>query len=76
MARSPRVTGDHAVRALLKAGWTEARRAGSHVILHHELGPGHRVTVPVHAGRILKPKTLASVLRQAGITIEEFRALL
>jgi len=34
------------------------------------------VTVPVHAGAILKPKTLLSILDQAGITVEELRDLL
>jgi predicted RNA binding protein YcfA (HicA-like mRNA interferase family) len=33
-------------------------------------------TVPVHAGDTLKPKTLRSILRQAGLTLEEFTALL
>jgi predicted RNA binding protein YcfA (HicA-like mRNA interferase family) len=35
-----------------------------------------KVTVPVHAGVTLDPKLLASVLRQAGITAEEFREAL
>jgi predicted RNA binding protein YcfA (HicA-like mRNA interferase family) len=30
-----------------------------------------KVTVPVHAGETLDPKLLASVMRQAGITVEE-----
>jgi len=34
------------------------------------------VTVPVHAGTILKPKTLQSILDQAGIDVEAFRSLL
>jgi predicted RNA binding protein YcfA (HicA-like mRNA interferase family) len=70
--RAPRVTGDEVVRILLRAGWIESRRAGSHVILRGPGQPPERVTVPVHAGRILKPKTFASILKQAGLTIEEF----
>jgi len=34
------------------------------------------VTVPVHAGEILHPKTLLSILEQARITLDEFRDLL
>jgi len=34
------------------------------------------VTVPVHAGEILYPKTLLSILEQAGLSVEEFRELL
>ena len=74
MARLPRITGDEALRALRKAGWREVRRRGSHVMLHHGSRPG-RVVVPVHAGAILKPKTLLSILDQAGIDAEEFRGL-
>jgi predicted RNA binding protein YcfA (HicA-like mRNA interferase family) len=51
------------------------RRWGSHAILHHESRPG-RVVVPVHSGRILKPKTLLSILDQAGISIEQLGGLL
>ena len=35
-------------------------------------GPACTVTVPVHTGEILKPKTLASILDQAGIELVEF----
>jgi len=38
--------------------------------------PMRTVTVPVHAGRDLKPGTLRSIIRQAGLTVEEFTALL
>jgi predicted RNA binding protein YcfA (HicA-like mRNA interferase family) len=34
------------------------------------------VTVPVHAGTILKPKTLQPILDQAGPDVEAFRGLL
>jgi predicted RNA binding protein YcfA (HicA-like mRNA interferase family) len=73
--RLPRITGDEALRALRKAGWHEVRKRGSHVMLHHESRPG-RVVVPVHAGAILKPKTLLSILDQAGIDAEQLRGLL
>jgi len=46
------------------------------VILHHDDVRGRRVTVPVHAGTILKPKTLQSILDQAGLEVEAFRGLL
>lgn len=65
--RQPRVTGIEVLRALQRAGWRETRRRGSHVILHHESRPG-RVVVPIHVGTVLKPKTLASILDQVGIT--------
>jgi predicted RNA binding protein YcfA (HicA-like mRNA interferase family) len=45
------------------------------VHLKHASRPG-RVTVPVHAGEILKPKTLASIVDQAGIELDEFVKML
>jgi predicted RNA binding protein YcfA (HicA-like mRNA interferase family) len=33
-------------------------------------------TVPVHAGRDIRPGTLRNILRDTGITVEEFRRLL
>ncbi len=38
--------------------------------------PARTVTVPVHSGRDLKPGTLRSIIKQAGLSLEEFRALL
>src|SRR5438105_3246207 len=75
MPRLPRITSEATLRALRAAGWQEVRRRGSHVILHHASRPG-RVTVPVHAGVILKPKTLLSILEQAGVSVEEVVNLL
>ncbi len=44
-------------------------------MLHHPSKPG-RVDVPYHAGDILAPKTLASILRQAGLSNDQLRTLL
>lgn len=46
---------------------------------HHYLYHAQRdliVTVPVHSKETLAPKTLQTILFQAGITIDEFRMLL
>ncbi|WP_369425696.1 type II toxin-antitoxin system HicA family toxin [Methanothrix sp.] len=71
----PRITGDKVVRALKKAGFVEVRTRGSHCYLYHEQ-KDRLVTVPVHAGKIIAPKTLKSILKQAGISTEEFEMLL
>jgi predicted RNA binding protein YcfA (HicA-like mRNA interferase family) len=72
----PRITGREVLRALRRAGWVEDRQEGSHVVLRHGDRPGRRVTVAVHAGETLKPKTLSSILDQAGLSIDAFRELL
>jgi len=42
----------------------------------HKNVEGKRVTVPYHAGRILHPKVLKSILRDADLTTEKFKELL
>ena len=78
MPRLPRVSGKETVRALQRAGFVVFDQEGSHVYLHRRIGDRftHRVTVPVHGQRILKPKTLKSILKAAGLTISKFTDLL
>jgi predicted RNA binding protein YcfA (HicA-like mRNA interferase family) len=74
MPRLPRVTGRDVIKALKKAGFEEFDQSSSHVYLHRWVGDrwSERVTVPVHAGKILKLKTLSNILKQARLTVEEF----
>lgn len=37
---------------------------------------GKRVTIPFHAGKILNPKLLKSILRDAEISVEKLESLL
>lgn len=55
-----------AVRSLEKDGWYVARTKGSHRQYKHPSKPGI-VTVPGHMSDDLHPKTLSSILRQAGL---------
>lgn len=75
MPRRPVVTGREAIRALEKAGYELTRQHGSHAILVHP-DTEKVVTVPVQAGRELTPKTLSSILSQAGLSADELRRLL
>jgi predicted RNA binding protein YcfA (HicA-like mRNA interferase family) len=76
--RLPRVTAKDVVRALLKAGFQIFDREGSHVYLHKRIGDtfGPRVTVPMHSGKILKPKTLKSIIKASKFTVDDFITLL
>ena len=76
MPRAPRITSADLLRGLHRAGWITSRQSGSHVILVHPERAGARVVVPVHAARILKPKTLAAILKSAGISSDELTGLL
>ena len=65
------VSGADAVKALRRVGFAVTRQNGSHARLSKG---GRHVTVPQHTS--LAPKTLQSILKQAGIGFEEFlRAL-
>ena len=70
----PRVTAGEAIRAPERAGFTLSRQSGSHKI--YKNAAGRRVAVPYHAGTILHPKVLRSILRDADLTPEQFRALM
>ena len=71
----PRITAVQVLRALRRDGWQQIRQSGSHVTLKHPQKPGH-VTVPKHASVTLKPKTLESILEQAGLIVDDLRELL
>ena len=68
MPKLPRISGSEAIRVLGRLGFHQARQRGSHAILRHADGRG--CVVPVH--RELKTGTLAGVLRQAQVSVEEF----
>lgn len=74
MPRLPRVTAQEIIRALGKVGFSLARQSGSHMIYKNE--HGKRVTVPFHAARILHPKWLKSILRDADLSAEDLEKLL
>ena len=72
--RLPRVTADEVIRVVEKVGFTLARQSGSHRI--YRSSAGKRITVPYHKRKILHPKVLASILRDANLSREEFKNLL
>jgi predicted RNA binding protein YcfA (HicA-like mRNA interferase family) len=73
MTRLPRVSGRDCVAALLKAGFQFKRQHGSHIILRRD-SPFAQVVVPDHSE--LDTGTLRSILRQSGVSPEEFLKLL
>jgi predicted RNA binding protein YcfA (HicA-like mRNA interferase family) len=69
MPRLPRVSGAEAVRALERLGFAVVRQRGSHIVMRRG---AFGCSVPNH--RELKTGTLAGVLRQAGVSVQEFIA--
>jgi predicted RNA binding protein YcfA (HicA-like mRNA interferase family) len=70
----PQVSGREVVAALVKAGYEKDRQRGSHIVMRQTATPHRRITITNH-DEIAKG-TLRAILRQAGITLEEFKLLL
>lgn len=66
MPKLPRVSGAEVVRALERLGFAVARQRGSHIVLRRG---SSGCVVPNH--RELKTGTLAGVLKQAGVSVED-----
>jgi predicted RNA binding protein YcfA (HicA-like mRNA interferase family) len=74
MSKLPVASGREAVKAFGRIGYVHDHQAGSHIILRHKDPPHRRLTVPDH--KELAKGTLRSLIREAGLTVEEFQALL
>ena len=74
MSQLPRISGREVVRALRKIGFELDRQRGSHMILRKTSPPHRRVTVPDH-DEVAKG-TLRAIIREVGLAVDEFRALL
>jgi predicted RNA binding protein YcfA (HicA-like mRNA interferase family) len=70
----PVVSGREMVKALGKIGYVLDRQRGSHIILRQQAAPHRRLTVPDH--KEVAKGTLRAIIRQAGLTVEEFKDLL
>jgi predicted RNA binding protein YcfA (HicA-like mRNA interferase family) len=61
------------IKALSKLGFKIARKHGSHVVLKH---PDGRLTVvPVHSGEEIGSGLLLKIIKDTGLSKEEFMAL-
>jgi predicted RNA binding protein YcfA (HicA-like mRNA interferase family) len=72
--RLPSVRAKDVVAALQRAGFVVERQKGSHVILR-EPASKRMTVVPMHPGEFPRP-LLQTILKQAGLSVEEFRKLL
>ena len=60
--------------ALLKIGYERDRQKGSHIVLRQIAYPHRRIVVPDH--REVAKGTLRKIIKQVGLTLEEFKRLL
>ncbi len=73
MPKLPTVSGRDFAKAMKKLGYEFDRQTGSHMILRQSAEPHRRLTVPDH--RELAKGTLRSLIREAGLTVQQFSAL-
>ncbi len=74
MSVLPRVSGREVSKALSRIGYEYDRQRGSHLILRQSAYPHRRVVVPDH--KEIAKGTLRSIIRETGLTVEEFKNLL
>jgi predicted RNA binding protein YcfA (HicA-like mRNA interferase family) len=70
----PVVSGREIVRALGKIGYALDHQRGSHMVLRQEEAPYRRITVPDH--KEVARGTLRAIIRETGLTVADFNALL
>lgn len=75
MPKLPRLNAKKVLALLIRSGFYAHHQTGSHINLKHKTKPYIHVVIPLH-NKDLAPKTLKSIIIQAGFTIEEFRKLL
>jgi len=70
----PILSGVKVIKALRQVGFEVDHQTGSHFILRENKPPYRRAIVPNH--KIVVPGTLLSILKQAGLSRDEFMKLL
>jgi predicted RNA binding protein YcfA (HicA-like mRNA interferase family) len=73
MGKLGNVSGKEAAKAFQRAGWEPIGQVGSHLVL---VKSGVRVNLSIPQHKELSVGTLRSLIRSAGMTVEEFLALL
>lgn len=74
MSVLPQVSGREVVAALARLGYEKDRQKGAHMVLRQVDYPHRRLVVPDH--KEIAKGTLRAIIKQAGLTVEEFNKLL
>jgi predicted RNA binding protein YcfA (HicA-like mRNA interferase family) len=73
MGRLANISGKEAAKAFAKAGWQTVGQVGSHLVVTK---PGQRANLSIPQHKELSVGTLRSLIRSAGITVDDFLKLL
>ncbi len=72
----PTLSGKEIISLRQKQGFVIKRQKGPHIMLYKKVQDrGLYVTVPLHGNKEILSSTLLSIIRQSGMTKEEFIAL-
>ena len=74
MPKLPVLSGKDVVKALRKLHYELDHQTGSHMILRQRTEPFRRLTIPNH--NVVAKGTLLAIIKQAGLTRDEFFELL
>ncbi|WXG39338.1 MAG: type II toxin-antitoxin system HicA family toxin [Candidatus Freyarchaeum deiterrae] len=74
MSKLPVVSAQKVVKALSKIGYEFDHQTGSHIILRQRDFPHRRLTIPNH--KEISRGTLRAIIKEAGLTVDEFVKLL
>ena len=69
MSKLPRILGKECIKALSKAGFSFKRQEGSHIVIRRD-NPFSQLVIPNH--KELYRGTLRSIIRQSGLSVDEF----
>jgi predicted RNA binding protein YcfA (HicA-like mRNA interferase family) len=73
MSKLPVISGAECIKALEKVGFVVNRQRGSHITLVRQ-EPSTQLTVPNH--KTIAKGTLRTIIRDSGLTVDEFVYLL
>ena len=75
MSNLPALKPKALLSILQRLGWKITRQKGSHIQLKYDSKPGLRITIPYH-NYDLAPGIINSIIKQMGITKNDFEKLL
>ena len=75
MSKLPVVPAREVIRIAETLGFAFDRQRGSHAV-YLRAADRHRLVIPVHKGRDLKPGTLRGLIDDMGLSVEEFVGML
>lgn len=74
--RLPSATSDDVPRVARKLGFEFSRQASTSHAVYKRPSDNRRVVIHIHQGKTIKKKTLVAIIKDLGITGDEFRDLM